>query len=121
MFCRGHVTDENEAMKLYEAYHIPYQVMKKTGEVRAKMSTSSQSVKTKKAVEEMLKSLGAAGLLDHADVCVDEQGEYVLVAAPYNGRVTDELQNRAELWGYGISESSYRPYAGVNAVVIKKL
>ena len=57
----------------------------------------------------------ASYLLDHKEICVTEDGEYVLICSPYGGMVTAELQEHCEMYGYVVESSGFRPYMGVIA------
>lgn len=118
MYMKGHVTDNEQAIKLYEEYGIPYKVLKRSGEVQAKMSTGAGSYNFQTDVEAAMKASGAGGFLDHKEVCVREDGSFVYILSPYNCHVTEELQDRMRMRGYNIIETHFRPYMGVNAIVV---
>lgn len=119
MYRLGHVTNNEEAKKLYNAYDIPYQEMKRSGEIRAKMS--SRGYDFRKNVSAMLTQGGAGVLLDHIDICEDSQGRFVFIASPYDCGVTPQLQEFAEARGYEITESEFTPYAGVRAIIVRNI
>lgn len=117
MFTLGYVTNNDEAMALYKAYCIPYQVMKRSGEVRAKVSSKCQEFK--KEVEKVLVEIGAGWMLDRMDVRESVNG-YVFIASPRLGYVTPEVREQAERRGYIIEDSGFKPYRGESALVVRK-
>ena len=110
MYTLGHVTNPNEAIALYDEYDIPYQVMKKNGEVRAKMSSYDKSYIFRKDVERVFAMLCARDMLDHVDICENRSGDFVWIASPYSGPVTKELQEGFEQYGYQIAQVPHNPY-----------
>jgi hypothetical protein len=118
MYSKGFVTDREQAIALYEKYGIPYTVMKRSGEVRAEKPAGGIAFKNE--VEEMLKSVGGDGLLDHVDICQSKDG-WVFISSSYSAEISDMLKLRVETWGYSIEYSGCRPYMDVDAVVIRSL
>ena len=116
MYSKGFVTDREQAIALYEKYGIPYMIMKRSGEVRAAMS--SRGLAFKNEVEDMLKIIGGAGLLDHVDICQSKEG-WVFISSSYGAEISDMLKLRVENRGYSIEYSGCRPYMDVDAVVIR--
>lgn len=118
MYSKGFVTDREQAIALYEKYGIPYVIMKRSGEVRADMPAGGNVFRGE--VQEMLESIGAENLLDHAAV-YDSKDGWVFISSPYDAEISDMLRRRVETWGYSIEYSGCRPYMDVDAVVIRSL
>ena len=124
MYRRGHVTNDAQVLALYQEYGVPYHIMKRSGEIRAKMNYTSRYRTFELEVKSIIYEAGAKWLLDHMDICdrIDDSGRegYVFIASPYNGDITDELRKAADEHSFVVELSGFYPYNGINAIVIRR-
>ena len=111
MFSVGHITNNEEGIKLFEKYGIEYQQMKRSGELRGQIYPRNRYYDFWGDVKQLLPE----ELNDHVDVWQDSAGKPVAMLSPYAGRHTlNGLAEVMERCGYLIELSECFPYAGTD-------
>lgn len=118
MFSAGHITNNDEGIKLFEKYGIEYKQMKRSGELRGQLYPRDRYYDFWSEVKHILPE----ELNDHVDVWQDAAGKPVAVLSPYAGRsALNGLAEEMERRGYLIELSGCFPYVGTEAIVVRRM
>ena len=93
--------------------------MKRSGEVHSLHPASRDSDVEWQRVKSALAGCVGATLIDHVDIYKDADRKLIFTLSLYGARLTDEIKDGMENYGYTIRYCGYKPYMYMNLIVIQ--